>query len=67
MSAPSGSPGDQADLPTALTSHHPPASRKDVNMVEFAAAARDQALYRREDIRLGEGDQRDRLWLPGLG
>ncbi|XP_036725867.1 matrix remodeling-associated protein 8 isoform X1 [Balaenoptera musculus] len=26
---------------------------KDVNMVEFAAAARDQALYRREDIRLG--------------
>ena len=36
-------------------------------MVEFAAAARDQALYRREDIRLGEGDQRDRLWLPGLG
>ena len=40
-----------------LTSHHPAASRKDINMAEFAVASGDQSLYRSEDIRLGEETQ----------
>lgn len=45
-------PRGPSRLTHLLTSHHPPASRKDINMAEFAVASGDQSLYRSEDIRL---------------
>lgn len=60
-------PRGPSRLTHPLTSHHPPASRKDMNMAEFAVASGDPALCRSEDIRLGEETQGARLWLPGLG
>lgn len=62
--------GGQA-LPTRCPNLHPPRSRKDVNVAEFAVVAGDQAFYRSEDIQLGEGPEDTKAGSeaarPGLG